>query len=120
MLGAVIPQPLAERTVWKTMRDGLLFQPIAVAIENKTFRGNKKYGVFEYISLAVKGEFRVFLAPESSSKGAVFHWVHTAVNRESPKVKDVVLVTKPSGDDSVEFTANGTTEEQLKTFALYY
>ncbi|KAI6513294.1 hypothetical protein MCOR05_012035 [Pyricularia oryzae] len=68
----------------------------------------------------VSREFRVFLAPESSSKGAVFHWVHTAVNRESPKVKDVVLVTKPSGDDSVEFTANGTTEEQLKTFALYY
>ncbi|QBZ53505.1 hypothetical protein PoMZ_09189 [Pyricularia oryzae] len=46
MLGAVIAQPLAERTVWKTMRDGLLFQPIAVAVENKTFRGDKKYGVF--------------------------------------------------------------------------
>ncbi|KAI6477677.1 hypothetical protein MCOR13_011755, partial [Pyricularia oryzae] len=35
-------------------------------------------------------------------------------------MKDIVLVTKPSGDDSVEFTGNGTTEEQLKKFALYY
>ncbi|KAI6479782.1 hypothetical protein MCOR13_011341 [Pyricularia oryzae] len=74
----------------------------------------------EYISLAAKGEFRVFLTPGSSSKGVVFHWVYTAVNRDNPKVKDIVLITKPSGDDSVEFTANGTTEEQFKTFALYY
>ncbi|KAI7908495.1 hypothetical protein M0657_012139 [Pyricularia oryzae] len=74
----------------------------------------------EYISLAAKGEFRVFLTPGSSSKGVVFHWVHTAVNRDNPKVKDIVLVTKPSGDDSVEFTANCITEEQLKRFALYY
>ncbi|TLD13529.1 uncharacterized protein PgNI_02730 [Pyricularia grisea] len=60
----------------------------------------------EYISLAAKGEFRVFLTPGSSSKGVVFHWVHTAVNRDNPKVKDIVLVTKPSGNDSEEFTGN--------------
>ncbi|KAH9427451.1 hypothetical protein MCOR02_012083 [Pyricularia oryzae] len=64
MLGAVIPQPLAERTVWKTMRDGLLFQPIAVAIENKTFRGNKKYGVFSVRDPLGKGQ--ISLAAEIS------------------------------------------------------
>ncbi|KAI6284464.1 hypothetical protein MCOR34_010989 [Pyricularia oryzae] len=74
----------------------------------------------EYISLAAKREFRVFLTPGSSSKGVVFHWVHTAVNRDNPKVKNIVLITKPSGNDSVKFTGNGTTEEQFKTFALYY
>ncbi|QBZ66601.1 hypothetical protein PoMZ_13584, partial [Pyricularia oryzae] len=47
-------------------------------------------------------------------------WDYTAVNRDNPKMKDIVLVTKPSGDDSVKFTGNGTTEEQLKKFALYY
>ncbi|TLD03163.1 uncharacterized protein PgNI_12517 [Pyricularia grisea] len=73
----------------------------------------------QYIPLVAQGEFRVFLTPKDSS-GVVFHWVHTAVNRDNPKVKDIVLVTKPSGDDSEEFTGNSTTEEQLKKFALYY
>ncbi|KAI7908639.1 hypothetical protein M0657_012201 [Pyricularia oryzae] len=66
------------------------------------------------------GEFRVFLTPGSSSKGVVFHWVHTAVNRDNPQVKDLVVVTKPSGNDSVEFKGKNTTEEQLKEYALYY
>ncbi|KAI6442729.1 hypothetical protein MCOR17_011548 [Pyricularia oryzae] len=73
----------------------------------------------QYIPLVVQGEFRVFLTPKDSS-GVVFHWDHTAVNRDNPKIKDIVLITKPSGNDSVKFTGNGTTEEQLKKFALYY
>lgn len=74
----------------------------------------------EYIPLAAKGEFRVFLIPKGTSKGVVFHWIHTAVNRDNSEVKDLVVVTKPSGNDSVEFTEKSTTEEQLKDFALYY
>ncbi|KAL5867461.1 hypothetical protein ACKVWC_011351 [Pyricularia oryzae] len=47
ILGAVIAQPLAERTVSQTMHDGLLFQPIAVAIETKTFQGDENYGLVQ-------------------------------------------------------------------------
>lgn len=45
ILGAVIVQPLSERTVSQTMHDGLLFLPIAVAIETKTFQGDENYGL---------------------------------------------------------------------------
>ncbi|KAI6306923.1 hypothetical protein MCOR29_009904 [Pyricularia oryzae] len=47
ILGAVIAQPLAERTVSQTMHDGLLFQPIAVAIKTKTFQGDENYGLVQ-------------------------------------------------------------------------
>ncbi|ELQ33312.1 hypothetical protein M0657_011427 [Pyricularia oryzae] len=47
ILSAVIAQPLAERTVSQTMHDGLLFQPIAVAIETKTFQGDENYGLVQ-------------------------------------------------------------------------
>lgn len=57
----------------------------------------------EYLPLVARGEFRVFVAPGEDLKGRVFHWVHTAVNRDNKDVKDLVLVTKPLGNDSQEF-----------------
>ncbi|KAI6357051.1 hypothetical protein MCOR25_007750 [Pyricularia grisea] len=47
ILSAVIAQPLAERTVSQTMHDGLLFQPIAVAIETKAFQGDENCGLVQ-------------------------------------------------------------------------
>ncbi|TLD17028.1 uncharacterized protein PgNI_02075 [Pyricularia grisea] len=47
ILSAVIAQPLAERTVLQTMHDGLLFQPIAVAIKTKVFQGDENCGLVQ-------------------------------------------------------------------------
>lgn len=68
----------------------------------------------QYLPLVAKGEFRLFI-----SRGEVFHWVHTAVNRDNQDTKDLVVVTKSLGDESMEFRGKKTTEKDRMDFALY-